>query len=1053
MRGETLHHEFSELERRLRAAESLLGIAPDPATPPTLMKGPATSAEALLMSRQIRSLAIRLQVVEAMLSARGADLPPVSEIPTTPDESELETAPAAESGDGPAESQIDAPKPPLIASVHFVLPTDGQSTTPPQGAPAPTAPTPPFRPFARPLPPREPINLERLIGGRWFAWIGALAVVIGVGLLLKLAYDQHWFRVSPAMRCMTVAAFGLLLVGVGEYTRKKVNVAAAAGILAAGIGTIYASALGAYRLYDLVSDPVGMAMLAAAAVFGIAVGVRARLVSVTAVSLLGGYLAPFLIPGQSNPIVLPAFLIMLMTVGLTVGTILGRKFGALRTLVWWATILIGWAWVKGTGLSHPGLSLPFLGLCWAVFHVELGIRARRATPNPLPTPPLERLHDGRIISTSLSTATWVVVLGVQVLDRLDAPSWYVPATLALLCLGCFTLFCGSLRSLARQPRTETTVFGIGLITQSAALVAVALALALTGRAEVLAGTVLALAALVLGRTLKARPVIIYGLCVLAFTSLRVLVYDSWNGGMADGGTLFHGFMLTQWAAITAWVGICWLIGSRLLHPFITRVWQLTSDTMVAIGIMLLGLSLMHVDSSDWTYAAVTATTALGLAAAGTVRRSGGLSSVAMLVEYVGIILLIATRWCFVTTPRGIELLGLHLEPVAFCLPYVGLMAFGVSRLWPISSKHSAVMRDLGILALVTLTAAALLHTQAVDSSVACVVLATGLVLALPNGKRRSPLLVGAGAVTLTFGTVALITCMWWHDAPLTTLASVRVTPAALVALFGAVCWALWATLALGTPLQRQLATARFGVAAAIILAMASFYHEDTPQSALCLAWLCIAMIPGALRTRKPALALDFFTIAALIPVTLLWVPAYAQRWTPNAAPFVLHPGLGTAALIAAAWWVAMRWYDVMPDRRPDERRTVRVLAAAGIGLLAFASTSLEVARIASGITAEPTVRGAAISIWWGVLAIGLVAGGFAVRYGPARWAGLGILGIAMFKAVFMDLQNVPQLWRIASFIGLGLMMLIVPIVYSKMSFLFDKAGPSPLESPATAEQP
>jgi uncharacterized membrane protein len=116
-------------------------------------------------------------------------------------------------------------------------------------------------------------------------------------------------------------------------------------------------------------------------------------------------------------------------------------------------------------------------------------------------------------------------------------------------------------------------------------------------------------------------------------------------------------------------------------------------------------------------------------------------------------------------------------------------------------------------------------------------------------------------------------------------------------------------------------------------------------------------------------------------------------------------------------------------------RGVAILAALA---LVFTSTSLEVARIAANLAEEPRVHAAAVSIWWGIFAVLMIAAGFWRRITPARHAGLGLLAVAMGKAVIMDLQGVPQLWRIASFIGLGLLMLGVAVVYSKVSVIWNE---------------
>src|SRR5882724_10393341 len=127
----------------------------------------------------------------------------------------------------------------------------------------------------------------------------------------------------------------------------------------------------------------------------------------------------------------------------------------------------------------------------------------------------------------------------------------------------------------------------------------------------------------------------------------------------------------------------------------------------------------------------------------------------------------------------------------------------------------------------------------------------------------------------------------------------------------------------------------------------------------------------------------------------------------------------------------------MPGRTDENQRTVKALAGLAAIALIFTSTSLEVARIAASLADEPRVRAAAVSIWWGIFAVLLVGEGFWRRFTPARHAGLALLAVAMGKALILDLQGVPQIWRIASFIGLGLLMLGVAVVYSKVSVIWN----------------
>lgn len=67
------------------------------------------------------------------------------------------------------------------------------------------------------------MSLESLIGGRFFAAVGALVVVIAIAMFLKLGIDRGWFAMSPTLRCLAAGGFGLALLVAGEALRRRVN--------------------------------------------------------------------------------------------------------------------------------------------------------------------------------------------------------------------------------------------------------------------------------------------------------------------------------------------------------------------------------------------------------------------------------------------------------------------------------------------------------------------------------------------------------------------------------------------------------------------------------------------------------------------------------------------------------------------------------------------------------------------------------------------------------------------------------------------------------------
>ena len=100
--------------------------------------------------------------------------------------------------------------------------------------------------------------------------------------------------------------------------------------------------------------------------------------------------------------------------------------------------------------------------------------------------------------------------------------------------------------------------------------------------------------------------------------------------------------------------------------------------------------------------------------------------------------------------------------------------------------------------------------------------------------------------------------------------------------------------------------------------------------------------------------------------------------------------------------------------------------------MVFLATSFDAARIAGELSDLQTAHRAGVSIWWGIAGTGLIIIGFARAISILRHAGLVLMGVAVAKALVYDLVGVPAGWRVVSFIGLGLMMLAVSVVYAKL---------------------
>jgi len=185
------------------------------------------------------------------------------------------------------------------------------------------------------------------------------------------------------------------------------------------------------------------------------------------------------------------------------------------------------------------------------------------------------------------------------------------------------------------------------------------------------------------------------------------------------------------------------------------------------------------------------------------------------------------------------------------------------------------------------------------------------------------------------------------------------------------------------------------------------------------------------------------TFAGLTLAVCTWFLAFIQKgWTETVGGFPVHRGLFIALIITGAMLFVARLMRIERTKlaRIDDPRPEIWLVSAVV--LMLTATSFEIARLANAWTSDPTVQSAAVSIWWGVVAAVLLFIGFRYKFRVPRSAGLGLLGVATVKAVVVDLADVPPIWRVASVLCLGLLMLGVAVVYAKASDTFlERGGP------------
>lgn len=169
--------------------------------------------------------------------------------------------------------------------------------------------TEPAKPAA-PAKPRQ--SLESMIAAQWTVWVGGLALALAGIFTVKYSIDQGLF--SPAVRLSAAAVFGLVLVAVGEFMRRRAMPAEGnrfrhamiPGILtAAGTLTLFGAIYVAHGFYGYFGPTAAFALLALVSFMAIGLSMLHGQ-ALAGLGLLGSFSTPLLVQ-STNPNPWPLF--------------------------------------------------------------------------------------------------------------------------------------------------------------------------------------------------------------------------------------------------------------------------------------------------------------------------------------------------------------------------------------------------------------------------------------------------------------------------------------------------------------------------------------------------------------------------------------------------------------------------------------------------------------------------------------------------------------------------------------------------------------------------
>ncbi len=201
------------------------------------------------------------------------------------------------------------------------VPVPKAVTTPPPLASVVQPPPLPVTAAPAPVPATTPFNWEAFMGVKLFAWLGGLALFLGVVFLVKYSFDNN--LITPLGRIAIGGAVGLALVIAGWRLARGRYRITAHSLCATGIVILYADIFAAHSFYQLISLTSAFFAMSAVTLLSFILAVNLNAQVIVILGLLGGFLTSVLLPsGLDNA---PALFLYIALLDLGLAAVALRK--------------------------------------------------------------------------------------------------------------------------------------------------------------------------------------------------------------------------------------------------------------------------------------------------------------------------------------------------------------------------------------------------------------------------------------------------------------------------------------------------------------------------------------------------------------------------------------------------------------------------------------------------------------------------------------------------------------------------------------------------------
>ncbi len=154
-------------------------------------------------------------------------------------------------------------------------------------------------------------SVETKITGKWFAGVGIIALLFGVGFFLKYAFENNLIGVTGRVMMGIIAGIALLVVG-DILSRKETYRQYSFFLSGGGLAILYLSIYGAFNFYQLIDQTTAFIFMAIITAGGAVLSLKSDSARLANMSLLGGFLTPFLVSnGTDSQVALFTYILLL----------------------------------------------------------------------------------------------------------------------------------------------------------------------------------------------------------------------------------------------------------------------------------------------------------------------------------------------------------------------------------------------------------------------------------------------------------------------------------------------------------------------------------------------------------------------------------------------------------------------------------------------------------------------------------------------------------------------------------------------------------------------